>query len=329
MTVSERIPYRVVVVVGILCLAPAVLYFSWCWGWWGRGSLWMQYLLQCNCPLSSEPARYPAEVDVLVSACQRGNVAVSPGGTSMLVRPDAPGDSYLWDLTTGTRQLLPTPGYYSFVTDDVLWVSPPGAREQYLFNWRTQTASELTELWSPRVPGGERADGTPNAEALLPLLRSTDQVYLPDTPYLSDEYVLVLGGQLVAGADRRNFLISRWAWVDRAASDESLRAFLEEQGIAYHLQRTRYSVEWPSPTGRYVARTDGIFLAATGERIASMEGQARRGFGMRGWLFDERGFVMDGYPDYLIDLYIIEASIRLGRVDHPVLVLQVPSEYLP
>lgn len=55
-------------ILGLVCL----FYFyslGWCWGWLKSDSRMLRYPLQCNCPATSEEARYPENVDVLVLAC--------------------------------------------------------------------------------------------------------------------------------------------------------------------------------------------------------------------------------------------------------------------
>ncbi len=82
-------------------LFAAGLYWSWCWGWWGRESRLLQYLLQCQCPRASAEARYPDTVDVLVSACEDpyyNGAAVSPSGRYSFFRIRRPtAQRYLYD----------------------------------------------------------------------------------------------------------------------------------------------------------------------------------------------------------------------------------------
>jgi len=57
--------------IGIGCLAillalPFLLYYGYCWGLWGRNSVFLQYFFQCNCPSASEERRYGTQMDVIV-----------------------------------------------------------------------------------------------------------------------------------------------------------------------------------------------------------------------------------------------------------------------
>lgn len=67
-----RVWIRISPFVGALTVLSLLwlVYWSWCWGWWGRNNLWLQYFFQCACPSISEQARFPTQSEVLVSGCQ-------------------------------------------------------------------------------------------------------------------------------------------------------------------------------------------------------------------------------------------------------------------
>lgn len=87
---------------GLLIALPLLLYYGYCWGLWGRNSLLLQYLFQCSCPPASEEARYPNEVDVIVSACPQARVRLSPSGHLLHVSEEKSGSvtAYLLNLHT-------------------------------------------------------------------------------------------------------------------------------------------------------------------------------------------------------------------------------------
>src|SRR5690349_18622434 len=89
----------------IICFAlvlPGLFYYGYCLGLWGRNSLLLQYLFQCNCPSSTEGKRYPEGVEVIVSACHNGGVRLSPSGRFLAVRDneDEHSSTYLLDFQT-------------------------------------------------------------------------------------------------------------------------------------------------------------------------------------------------------------------------------------
>ncbi|MCC6301010.1 MAG: hypothetical protein IT314_17110 [Anaerolineales bacterium] len=85
---------------------PLLIYYGYCWGWWGRNSLLLQYLFQCSCPAASEEARYPEYVDVLVPACKNQGALLSPSGRLLSVQEEESGiiSSYLLNLQTNEKK---------------------------------------------------------------------------------------------------------------------------------------------------------------------------------------------------------------------------------
>lgn len=304
----------------LLFLVPVALYFGWCWGWWGRGSLWLQYLLQCNCPAASEQSRYPDSVEVIVSACQQRLVELSPGGRYLAVKSSAPAASYFLDFPSSVIVDAPSLANSSFVTDDLL-LFPSPTPEYYLLDWQAKAQIEIVRLWPFRVPGGQSEDGVPDPTVLLPLLQSTEKLHL-----LWGRLV-VLDGRLGPESEDRNYLIEEPVWLDGSRDGELLRAFLEEHNIEYHERSGRVGLDWPSHTGTFVARADGIYLVETGEQISEMYSPSKGLFTIAGWVFDDRGVVLDGGGVYLMRFTLFEADMRFGFVRQPVLMLKVPPRY--
>src|SRR5688572_12066667 len=120
-----------------LLLGLGVLfYYGYCWGWWGRSSLLLQYLFQCSCPAASEEARYPDNVDVIISACSNvgASVRLLPSGRFLYMREENSGfaSAYLFDLQTLERIRVTDQSFSSFLTDD-LWFVESGI-ENYLID---------------------------------------------------------------------------------------------------------------------------------------------------------------------------------------------------
>lgn len=85
-------------------------YWGYCWGWWGRTSLTLQYLFQCQCPTASEAHRY-RPFTVLVSACTDPRIRhMTPSGRLLLVEEQR-SFAGLWqiDLITNQRTTFPVP----------------------------------------------------------------------------------------------------------------------------------------------------------------------------------------------------------------------------
>ncbi len=72
-----------------LLLALGTLYTGYCYGWWGRNNLFLQYLFQCHSPPGSEQVRY-AEFTVLAPACRWPEVeAMLADGRYLLITEHA------------------------------------------------------------------------------------------------------------------------------------------------------------------------------------------------------------------------------------------------
>ena len=99
-----------------LLILPILLYYGYCWGLWGRNSLLLQYLFQCSCPPASEEARYPDEMDVIISACQQSYVELSPSGRLLAVHEEQAGltSTYLLDLQSMERTEITNQPFSSF-----------------------------------------------------------------------------------------------------------------------------------------------------------------------------------------------------------------------
>jgi hypothetical protein len=100
-------------------------YWTWCWGWWGQNR-YLRYFLQCNCPVASEEARYPDDVDVLVSACENPFLSpyiqhASPSGRYTLFnKRNLQNGVYLYDRDSDLITKLPYQSIYAFLDEDLL-----------------------------------------------------------------------------------------------------------------------------------------------------------------------------------------------------------------
>jgi hypothetical protein len=120
---------------------PLLLYFGYCWGVWGRHSLFLQYLFQCHCPSASEEARYPKQVDVVVPACGYVNSILSPSGRLLYVREnnDKITSTYLLDLQTNQKITFTLPeGSNYFLTDELLFLSLDYGGGEYILDRSTE-----------------------------------------------------------------------------------------------------------------------------------------------------------------------------------------------
>ncbi len=104
-----------------IVLGIGLFYFGWCWGWWGKNNLLLQYNFQCRCPAASEEVRYKP-FKVIASACTypflRG---FSPSGRYMILFEHPQQRVILLDLATGeTLDIGSRKGDPGFLTDNLV-----------------------------------------------------------------------------------------------------------------------------------------------------------------------------------------------------------------
>jgi hypothetical protein len=290
---------------------PLLLYYGYCWGLWGRQSLLLQYLFQCNCPPASEEARYPEQVDVIVPACHQSYVELSPSGRLLKVNQETSGfsSSYLLDLQT--MQEVPAQSFSGFLTDD-LWLVEKGL-EDYIINRTTgeQYPIKIFRLWQDNSYVNEE----PNLELLISALQQAEQIFFTQN---NDTVVVLMPNHSKSFTfDRSDIPGGEPNKVDR---------FLQENNISYQSVVSGFMNELVSPDGRFVARTDGIYLIETGQKIT--EGYS---LSVRGWIYDGSGVIYSHALGRCLLRVALPFTDDIGcfrRVPQPVLKLNVPEEYL-
>jgi hypothetical protein len=310
--------------VAIVLVGAWLIMEGWCWGRFARGNTLLQYLYQCRCPAASEPARYPAQVQVLVPACRDAGVGLSPGGQVIQLREN--GRQYLLDPTTLELSDPPTPYQFSFISDNLLLVSPPGL-DRYLLDRNTLEQTPLVTLYSSAVPGVD-VNGSTDPIVLLPMLRSAAKVYV------DVDIAIALHAQLGPDTARHDYLFYELNWIRHSGvlhgQGAALLQFLISHQIPYTLSARSDEVEWLSHSGAFVARTDGIYLAKNGQRI--VESYYVPGSGYLppiGWVSGDRGVILKPFDHCVIETYPVSSTVRVGCVHEPVLLLKVPPQYLP
>jgi hypothetical protein len=294
---------------------PLLLYYGYCWGLWGRGSLLLQYLFQCGCPVSSEELRYPARVDVVVPACRHMSSRLSPSGRLLYVREEKFGvtTAYLLDLQTMERIKVADQPFSSFLTDD-LWFVESGL-EDYIMDRGTGVQYPIQKFVHSRPDAEINADA--NLTLLAESLRRAEEVFLIGA---SQDTVIALASDFRAYPER-NFTVDRF---DIPGSETNrMERFLKENNIAYQTIPPDFPDEAVSPDERFVARNDGIYLAETNQKI--VEGVS---LSVRGWTYDGRGALYShalGRCLLRIRLPFADDTGCFTRVPQPVLKLKVPD----
>jgi hypothetical protein len=299
----------------ILLISPFLLYYAYCWGVWGRQSLLLQYLLQCSCPAASEEARYPENVDVIVSACRNAGVRLSPGGRLLYIREKKSGATiaYLLDLQSMQKTGITDRPFTSFLTDE-LWYAEIGL-ESYIIDSITGK-QYLIERFRYSHPDGE-TNGETNLRLLTQSLQQADRVFLIGD---STDTVVALADDFRIFPDH-NFITNRFD-----VPDFNMEQFLQENNIIYQMILPRFPHEAMSFDRRFMARDDGIYLVSTNEIVVEAPPSL-----LTGWTYDStraiyyapigRCLLTAGFP------FADDTWCKI-EVPQPLLLLKVPEEYL-
>jgi hypothetical protein len=243
----------------------------------------------------------------------------------MRVHAEAPQEVvYLLNFVTSSREEAPTPFNFTFVTDDLLLVYPPGV-DSYLLERQLMEQSQIIDLFPGMVLGGELDYRTADPTTLLNLLRSANDLHL------IGRTLIVLGGQLMEGSPELNYTVDEGRWLGANQHGDLMAQFLDEHGIPFDssAQPRNIGLGLISHSGLFTARQDGIYFSGSGQRI--VENYRPPGgyyFGFAGWVYDDRGLILYRGGHYLIDIGS-PLYIRAGFVNQPILLLKVPPEYLP
>jgi hypothetical protein len=300
----------------VILLALPLLYFGYCWGWWGQSSLFLQYLFQCNCPPASEEARYSSQVDVIVSACSHVNSRLLPSGDLLYVQEEKSGitSTYLLNIQTGGKIEGINQPFSSFLTDD-LWFVKKGI-EDYVVDRTTgmRYPIKIFRFWQDN----SYANGKPNLKLLITALNQSKQVFfIPD-----DNIAIVLSENFQTNLEQ-NFTfglsdIPEW-------DPNRVERFLLEHNISYQIVRSYFPHEVVSPNGKLIARDEGIYTLETNQMIV----KAPPSF-VRGWTSDGRSVIYSSSGRCLMrrfELFADDIGCAI-EVPQPVLLLKVTDEYL-
>jgi hypothetical protein len=297
-----------------------MLYAGYCYGWWGRSNLVLQYLFQCHSPPGSEQVRY-AEFRVLVPACRWPEVeAMSADGRYLLITEHAaPATTYRLDLTTGKRSgmtLTNAPWTaYRFLSDDIV-LAHERARRYVLID--AQTGRQVPVRW-------QYADALTSSDIQV-LQHATEIVVLSDVAialtenpwsqpdqnlvlYKADQSYALLQEQL-----RASGVITP---LTRPGVPYSLRAFASERGA-------RHQHLW--------ADTNGIHAGGSNRLLRPTDFTANPQFGFFaympvGWTLNDAAVVYASRTRYVIEhLQLIYAPEDHLPVPQPVLLLQAPQD---
>jgi len=318
---TPRRRYFWVVFLVLLIGLPPLSYYGYCWGLWGRGSLLLQYLFQCKCPAASEQARYPKQVEVLISACKNVSTTLSPSGRLLAVYEDE--TVHLLDLQNNENipLHLPEKSGIQFLTDDLLFISSYGG-DEYIYDRTFNVKYPIRSFMS--LEPKAYSYGEVNTELLFKALLRIEKVYLIDNAYPP---VIALSSDFRIHPEH-SFTFHYSALPGDNA--DLVEQFVDQNNIAFYHIPSAFPDEAISPDGRFVARLEGIYLVETNQKIVTsnfVDAFGLHYLSVRGWAYDGTGVIYSAFSNpCLIDL-----GVDFGcyyEVPQPVVKLKLPEKYL-
>ena len=299
---------------------PFLLYYGYCWGLWGRGSLLLQYLFQCSCPAASEEARYPDEVDVIVPACRHVSSGLSPSGRLLYVQETESASDSTYLLNLETKEKIPftlkDSGFF-FLTDDLLFVIVYNGGEEYILDRVTGDQYPIQRFSSLRSSG--------YAKGLAEALQEAKYVFL-----VSDYNTVVALSPEFPASSEYNFHFNKF-FIPGDAYDR-MKQFLQENDITYENIPNQFQHEAISPDGKLVARADGIYSVQTGQQVVrGILSFSRRGWMVRDWTYDGSAVIYSqNFNPCVIqtNFGFLDGTICYLEVPQPVILLKVPEDFL-
>ena len=313
-----------------MSLLTLTLYFSYCWGLWGRHSLLLQYLFQCSCPDLSAELRYPKEVDVIVPACRYWRSTLSPSGRLLYVqeKDGSSNSTYFLDLQTSEKMPFTlSEGSNHFITDNFVFHSHYGD-DEYILDITTGNNYPIQNVTKLKPNIFSMGDVDPRL--LLEALSKVDQIFLID-----EIFQPVVAISLDFRTHPENSFV--FDVLDFPGDEpDRVEQFLKEFKIVYNYVPADFPQEVLSPNGRFIARKDGIYLVETDQKIVdgfSPSGNYRdysgRYFSVRGWSYDSSGAIYSKFLNpCLVEMGILDEVGCFIPVPQPLIKLKVPEEYL-
>jgi len=344
---SKQRRYRSWISRFVLLLGLSLLmYHGYCWGWWGRNSLLMQYIFQCGCPVSSEEVRYPERVDIIVPACRHDVTRLSPSGRLLYVATKVLWNDadYLLDLQTGERtpvsisrnaaqafgKPVPPKGSVHFLNDALIFHTFYGI-DEYVLDWVIGKQYPIQAFI--HMQPNAYSYGEVDLDLLFSALLQVEKVFFIDAPF---QPVIALSSDFQTHPEHSfTFTVS-----DFPRDDISLiEKFLQQSNIIYYNVPADFLHEAISPDGRFIAREDGIYLGETDQKIVDgypgiepFDAYNGKYFALQGWIYDSTGVIYSKPSKLcLIRFWLpyMDGSECIIEVPQPVVMLKVPEEYLP
>lgn len=261
----------------------------------------------------------PPHAEVLISSCKKPGVRGVPGGEVLFVRERQTDKMYLLDLHTGEKRKLPNDPLLLekgvFLSSELVWlqgslVGPdnPSYRPHYILDLTDGKRYKLLDLdLLPRLEGGKFDPRH------FEYFQSADQVFL----HHGNNTLIALSYNLSSGT---NVVFSQYSLGNSNEEGALLEQLLKDMSVKYEIvDLSLYDTDVPSPTNKYIARFDGIYLADTNPPILIRRGAFNY---FKSWFYDDSAVIVQGGGDYLFNFPGIST---VYYIPSPVLKLNLPE----
>ena len=300
-------------------LAIGLLYWGYCWHWWGRDSLVLQYLFQCRCPSASEATRYP-NLTVLVSACESPfRRAIAPSGRFLFVEAHEGGDRFRQiNLQTHEVQAIPLDRSLNYriryIDDERLFIYRVGSGEYRVLDMQDGIFTSISWVYADTQD-----------PHIYDLLHNAQEVLV------FDQEAIALAENYKQHNDDNIILRHTSPSGQEGLSDRLTTADIPHQVVTPPYQTGAIRNARYSPDGRFYALRDGIYDATTDERLIRTELPVHDypgDYAPLGWVAGQRGVVYTAATAYVIDnSNDFSLPFAWFPVPQPVLLLELPEEF--
>lgn len=296
--------------------------------------VWYENLFWEECVKQDE--QIPPNTELLISACTDPKVRGVPGGEVLFVHEKKTGEIYLLDLRTGEKKQVPNDPllvqHGIFLSSELVWLvgylSPDsntkGYRPHYILDLTNGQRYELVDLRF-KFPVRLVKNGELIPE-VIPYFTGAEKVFV----HYSSLQLIALSPDFRQQHERNAIFPLSYFSVEKTDTEyvELIERLMGGLKINYEIIdfSLRYT-DVPSPTGKYIANSDGIFLSGADSPLISGE-YTRGNYGDRGgsfisWYYDESGFVYTQGEYYYYQDSLLGSHFLLPR---PVLKLNLPEK---
>lgn len=244
----------------------------------------------------------PPNTEVLVSACKKPGATGTFSGEALFVSEGYTGNIYRLDLITGEKSEIPKYSllydYGVFLSPKLVWIKGSlvgpgeiGYQPHYILDLTDGHRFELLDL--NRLPQLENYKFDPKYYAYF---QSAEKVFIHQS-----ENILIALSPDFRQHPEKNVIFSQYVLSqgESIQKGELLEQLMKNLGVDYQIVDLSLNyADIPSPKGRYVARSGGIYLFETNAPIITRKLK----WYFKGWYYDESGIVLQEAGYYLIDL---------------------------